>query len=47
MNSSWYVCERITTFCNQCGGKMRTTIISPSGNHKNKYCQKCKRVIKK
>jgi len=47
MNNTWYIGERVRTYCWHCGELFRTTVCNANGNHKNDYCAKCRRAVKK
>lgn len=41
MNNTWYVGERISTYCIYCSERLQTFITNPNGNHSRSMHIKC------
>jgi hypothetical protein len=46
MNSTWYVGERISTYCIYCSERLQTFITNPNGNHSRTMHIKCEKEMR-
>jgi len=45
MNNTWYVGERISTYCIYCSERLQTFITNPNGNHSRTMHIKCEKEM--
>jgi hypothetical protein len=46
MNNTWYIGERISTYCIYCNERLQTFITNPNGKHSRNIHIKCDKEMR-